>query len=215
MIKIAIVEDDPEFREWLESELEVPGFECVGAYSTAEAALSEIPQIKPDIVIMDLGLELSDINGMECMLRLKLVSPTLKFLVITSYGDDERVFEALKTGAGAYLLKNDIPKKLIDVLTEFYNGGAPMSAGIAMKVISSFHKPPGDIVAVQQLTPREKEILEFLSKGYLYKEIADKLYNENDPTKKIAEGTVKIHAHKIYQKLEVNNRTEAIKKYLN
>jgi len=214
MIRVAIVEDDPEFREWLESELEAPEFECVGSFEVAEAALAQIPQINPDIVIMDLGLEHSDIGGIECMLRLKLVCPNQKFLVMTSHGDDERVFEALKTGAGAYILKNDIPRKLIDVLGEFHRGGAPMSAEIAQKVIASFFKPAADLISLQQLSPREKEVLNLLSKGYLYKEIADMLPNENAPDKKIAEGTVKIHAHKIYQKLQVNNRTEAINKYL-
>lgn len=215
MIRVVIVEDDPEFREWLEMELEDPGFECIGSFDVAENALAQVPQLKPDIVIMDLGLEHSDIGGIECMLRIKLVSPAQKFLVMTSHGDDERVFEALKVGAGAYILKNDIPKKLIHVIDEFHKGGAPMSAEIAQKVISSFHKPTNDLVSLQQLTPREKEILDLLSKGYLYKEIADMLPNENDRSKTISEGTVKIHAHKIYQKLHVNNRTEAIKKYLN
>jgi DNA-binding NarL/FixJ family response regulator len=118
-------------------------------------------------------------------------------------------------GAGAYILKSDISKKLVQVLDEFYAGGAPMSAEIAQKVITSFHKPPTDIVEVQQLSPKETKVLDLLSKGFLYKEIADMLPNENDPTKNISEGTVKIHAHNIYQKLHVNNRTEAIRKYLN
>lgn len=216
LIKISIVEDDPEFQEWLVAELsDEPRFKIVSRYDVAEQALARIPLEKPDVVIMDLGLEKSDIGGIECMLRLKLVSPELKFLVITAHGGDEKVFEALKVGAGAYILKSDISDKLIKVLDEFYQGGAPMSAQIAQKIIASFHKAPSDIVLVQQLSAREMEILDFLSQGFLYKEIAEKLTNENDPEKKIAEGTVKKHTHNIYQKLQVNNRTEAIRKYLN
>lgn len=216
LIRISIVEDDLEFQEWLLAELsEAPHFQCISRYDLAENALANIPLEKPDIVIMDLGLDKSDIGGIECMLRLKLVSPDLKFLVITAHAGDDKVFEALKVGAGAYILKSDISKKLIQVLDEFYAGGAPMSAEIAQKVITSFHKPLNDIIQVQQLSPKETKILDLLSKGYLYKEIADMLPNENDPTKNISEGTVKIHAHNIYRKLQVNNRTEAIRKYLN
>lgn len=215
-IRISIVEDDPEFQEWLLAELgDAPQFECVSRYDVAEQALANIPNEKPDIVIMDLGLDKSDIDGIECMLRLKLVSPELKFLVITGQPDDDKVFEALKVGAGAYIQKGEIPRKLIDLLEEFYRGGAPMSEGIARKVIASFYRKPTDSVLVQQLSPKEMQILELLSKGYLYKEISTMIPNDNDPGKTIAEGTVKIHAHNIYKKLQVNNRTEAINKYLN
>ncbi|HMX39594.1 MAG TPA: response regulator transcription factor [Saprospiraceae bacterium] len=215
-IRISIVEDDPEFQQWLVDELgDAAHFQCISRYDLAENALANIPNERPDIVIMDLGLDKSDIDGIECMLRLKLVSPQLKFLVITGQPDDDKVFEALKVGAGAYIQKGDIPKKLIDLLEEFHQGGAPMSAGIARKVIASFYKAPTDILLIQQLTPKEVKILELLAKGYLFKEIADMIPNDNDPTKKIAEGTVKIHAHNIYKKLQVNNRVEAINKYLN
>jgi Response regulator containing a CheY-like receiver domain and an HTH DNA-binding domain len=214
-IKICIVEDDPEFQDWLAEELaDEKRFVLTGRFDIAEQALANIPLLKPDIVLMDLGLEKSDIGGIECMLRLKLVSPELKFLVITAHGGDDKVFEALKVGAGAYILKSDVSDKLRQVVLDFYNGGAPMSAQIAQKIIASFHKPAADIALVQQLTSREQEILYYLSQGFLYKEIADKLTNENEPSKKLAEGTVKKHAHNIYQKLQVNNRTEAIRKYL-
>lgn len=207
-IRFCIVEDDPEFQNWILEEIaDASGFECIGRYEIAENALAEIPQKKPDIVIMDLGLQKSDIGGVECMFRLKLVSPNLKFIVITANNDEEVVFEALKVGAGAYIQKGDIPRNLIDLLTEFFNGGAPMSPGIARRVIESFHKTTKDLSLLNQLSPREMEILDGLSNGYLYKEIAEKLH--------ISEGTVKQHAHKIYQKLQVNNRTEAVLKYLN
>ena len=214
-IQICIVEDDPEFREWLLSELdETETVECLGVFGTADQALKQIPLLLPDIVLMDLVFENSAITGVECILRLKLVSPELKFMVITSHSDDDKVFEALRVGAGAYILKGDIPRKMMDILTEFHSGGAPMSAEIAQKVIGSFHKSPADLAMVQQLSPRERDILELLSKGLMYKEIAGMLRNENDHQKNISEGTVKIHVFNIYQKLQVNNRHDAIRKYL-
>ena len=215
-IKVCIVEDDPEFQEWLSEELaEASHIECLGIFSVAEDAMAKIPVLRPNIVLMDLGLEKSSIGGIECMLRLKLVSPELRFMVVTSYGDDEKVFEALKVGAGAYILKGDISRSLIDRLDEFSRGGAPMSAEIARKVITTFHREAADLALLQQLSPREKDILDLLAKGFMYKEIAGMLHNENDQSKTISEGTVKIHAFNVYQKLQVNSRIEAMKKYLN
>lgn len=215
-IKVCIVEDDPEFQEWLLEELsEAEHISCLGVFSVAEDAMAKIPALQPDIVLMDLGLEKSAIGGIECMLRLKMVAPEMKFMVVSSFGDDEKVFEALKVGAGAYILKGDISRTLIDMIGDFSKGGAPMSAEIARKVISSFHRNATDLALLHQLTPRENEILVLLSKGYMYKEIAGMLHNENDPSKTISEGTVKIHAYNVYQKLQVNSRLEAIKKYLN
>jgi DNA-binding NarL/FixJ family response regulator len=207
-IRVSIVEDDIEFQKWIIEELsDAQSIECISTYDIAENALSSIPQQRPDIVIMDLTLEKSDIGGIECMLRLKLVSPGLKFLVITANSDENLVFEALRVGAGAYLQKGDIPKKLVELIYDFYEGGVPMSPGIARRVITSFHKPIEDLVLLKKLSQRENEILKLLSQGFLYKEIASNLG--------IKEGTVKQHAHKIYKKLQVNNRTEAIRKYLN
>lgn len=207
-IRICIVEDDPEFQEWIMEEIDSnPALIAVGMYDTAEEALLQLPPLQPDIVIMDLGLERSEMQGLECMLRLKLVAPKLKFLVLTSNSDESIVFEALKVGASAYLQKSDIPRKLNELLMEFHQGGAPMSPGIALRVIQSFHQPQENLRLLNSLSPRESDILDELSKGLLYKEIADKF--------DIKEGTVKAHAHSIYRKLQVNNRTEAINKYLN
>ena len=206
-IKVSIVEDDLEFQDWILEELKAnPEIICTGMYTTGEEALTQIPVLAPDIVIMDLTLKKAKIDGIECMLRLKLVAPEIQFLVISANSDEGKVFEALRVGAGAYLHKEDIPRNLADLIVEYYNGGAPMSPGIAQRVIQSFHKPASDLVLLKELSNREKEILEQLSKGYLYKEIADHL--------QIKEGTVKQHTHHIYTKLQVNNRTEAIRKYL-
>lgn len=209
-----IVEDEPEFQLWLESEVgSYTDFECLGCCSTAEEALRRVPIIQPDIVLMDIGLP-GAMDGIECMLRIKIVQPQIKFMVITAFSDDERVFEALKAGAGGYILKVDMPRSLQNQLGEFCQGGAPMSPEIAQKVISSFHKPARQIVALEQLTEREKLILNLLAQGLLYKEIAGHLPHEHDPGKHISEGTVKVHVHHIYQKLQVNNRAEAMRIYL-
>ncbi len=122
-IRVSIVEDDLEFQNWILEEIgDVSHIECLSTYDVAEDALEELPQLKPDIVIMDLSLDKSDMGGIECMLRLKLVSPNLKFLVITSNSDENKVFEALRVGAGAYIQKGDIPKNLIELLEDFYGG---------------------------------------------------------------------------------------------
>lgn len=212
--RIMIVEDDPEFQEWLESEIEgYDGYTCLGCCDSAEDALTRIPVLKPDIVLMDIQLP-GKMDGIECLLRLKLVQPQMRFMIISSYGDDEKVFEALKAGAGGYMLKGEIPGSLHAQLTDFCAGGAPMSPEIARKVISSFHQPPRQVIALEELTERERLILSLLSQGLLYKEIAAKLPNEKDASKTISEGTVKVHVHHIYQKLQVNNRAEAMILYL-
>ncbi|MEZ4776189.1 MAG: response regulator transcription factor [Bacteroidia bacterium] len=213
-ITVMIVEDDPEFQQWLESEIDsFQGFTYLGCCDSAEDALTQIPIKNPDIVLMDIKLP-GKMDGIECLLRLKLVKPQMRFMIITSYGDDERVFEALKAGAEGYILKGDIPGALQRQLEDFCAGGAPMSPEIAKKVISSFHQPPRQVIALEELTERERLILNLLSQGLLYKEIAAKLPNENDASKTISEGTVKVHVHHIYQKLQVNNRAEAMILYL-
>ena len=207
-INICIVEDDPEFQSWILEE--IAGSErihCLATYDTGETALAAIPQQRPDIVIMDLNLDHTDMDGIECMLRLKLVSPGIKFLVMTSNNDESTLFDALSAGAGAYIQKGDIPRRLSELIVELEAGGAPMSAGIAKRVIENFHRQPEDVMRLKTLSAREGQTLELLSKGFLYKEVADRL--------EIAEGTVKQHAHKIYKKLQVNNCVEAIRKYLN
>lgn len=206
-IKICIVEDDAEFQEQISEKItKDEDIEILDTFSKGEEAIAKIPDLNPHIVIMDLTLKNSKFNGIETMLQLKLVAPDIKFLVLSSHSDEKMVFESLRVGAGAYLHKEDISRELTNSIKDFYKGGAPMSPGIADLVIKSFHIPTSELQLIQRLTAREKEILDYLSDGFLYKEIADKLG--------IKEGTVKQHTHKIYLKLQVNNRAEAIKKYL-
>ena len=208
-LKISLVEDDPSFQNWIVNSLqEEDQIDCVSTHSDGEEALAEIPYHQPDIILMDLTLENSKYDGIECILRLRVNWPNFKFLVLSAHDDEYRIFEALRVGAGAYLYKEEIDSQsLIASILEFHRGGAPMTPGIAKRIIKNLQQPTEDLQRLQSLTPREKGVLELLSRGKLYKEVADTL--------KIKEGTVKQHAHNIYQKLQVFNAVEAMLKYFN
>jgi DNA-binding NarL/FixJ family response regulator len=200
-ISIAIVEDLDEVRNGLKSFLSLSeGFAVLDTFKTAEEALYDIPTLKPDIVIMDINLP--GMNGIECIRQLKSKVPATQFMMFTVYENDEKVFEALKAGASGYLLKNTGLLQLIESLKELHTGGSPMSSNIARKLVTVFRTKEKEAKPVEVLSNRENEILLLLSKGLLYKEIADQL--------SIATGTVRQHIHKIYEKLHVQNRTEAI-----
>jgi DNA-binding NarL/FixJ family response regulator len=178
-------------------------FLCLSAYSNAEEALNELPDIQPDIVLMDINLP--GMNGIDCIKKIKAISPQIQFMMFTIYEDSEQVFDALTAGASGYLLKKTPKEKILQALQELHEGGSPMSAQIARKVVRYFQQTKEDNLTETSLSSREKEVLELLSKGYLYKEIGDKL--------NIATGTVRQHIHKIYEKLHVQNRTEAVNKF--
>ena len=202
-ISIAIVEDLDEVRDGLKNFISLSqDFKVLDIFKTAEEALYDIPKLKPDIVIMDISLP--GMNGIECIRQVKNKSPRTQFMMFTVYENDEKVFEALKAGASGYLLKNTGLVQLIESLKELYNGGSPMSANIARKLVTVFREQQKEEVSIEVLSQRENEVLQLLAKGLLYKEIADQLH--------IATGTVRQHIHKIYEKLHVQNRTEAINK---
>jgi DNA-binding NarL/FixJ family response regulator len=171
-------------------------------YKTAEEAVHEIPLQKQDIAIMDISLQ--GMNGIECIRQIKNKVPQTQFMMFTVYENDEKVFEALKAGASGYLLKNTGLMHMIEALKELHNGGSPMSANIARKLVKVFYEEEKNTSVVEVLSQRENEILQWLAKGLLYKEIADQL--------SISTSTVRQHIHKIYEKLHVQNRTEAINK---
>jgi DNA-binding NarL/FixJ family response regulator len=201
-IKICLVEDIKEVREGMVSLLTLDQrFELLAAYSDAEAATEELPAWNADIVIMDINLP--GMSGIECIRKVKKLCPSSQFIMFTIYEDDEKVFEALEAGATGYLLKKTPLSKITDSLVELHEGGAPMSSQIARKVIESMHGHHAD-KEKDILSTRENEIIQLLAQGLLYKEISDKL--------NIATGTVKQHIHRIYEKLHVQNRTEAINK---
>jgi len=202
MIAVAIVEDIKEIREGLRILINLSdGFNCEHVYSTAEEALDLLPQSKPDVVLMDINLP--GISGIECVKQLKPLCPDTQFIMSTVYEDDENIYESLKAGATGYLLKKTVPARILEAIAEVHDGGSPMSAQIARRVIASFQKGDG-IEESEVLTAREKEILKNLSEGLRYKEIAAKL--------KISIETVRTHARRIYEKLHVQSRTEALNK---
>jgi DNA-binding NarL/FixJ family response regulator len=201
-ISLAIVEDLDEVREGLNQFISLnPEFKVLDTFKTAEEALYDIPRLQPDIVIMDINLP--GMNGIECIRQLKNKSPKTQFMMFTVYENDEKVFEALKAGASGYLLKNTGLVQMIEALSELHNGGSPMSANIARKLVTVFREQE-NLAPIETLSNRENEILQLLSKGLLYKEIADQL--------SISTSTVRQHIHNIYEKLHVQNRTEAINK---
>jgi len=202
-ITLAIVEDLDEVRDGLKNFISLSqDFKILDTFKTAEEAAYELPKLKPDIVIMDINL--SGMNGIECIRQIKDKTPGTQFMMFTVYENDEKVFEALKAGASGYLLKNTGLVQLIESLKELYNGGSPMSANIARKLVTLFRSEQKETANLEALSNRENEILQFLSKGLLYKEIAEQL--------SISVSTVRQHIHHIYEKLHVQNRTEAINK---
>ena len=202
-ITLAIVEDLDEVREGLKQFISLnPDFDVLGTFSTAEEALVALPSLQPDIVIMDINLP--GMNGIECIRQVKINTPRSQFMMFTVYENDEKVFEALKAGASGYLLKNTGLLQMTEALKELHNGGSPMSANIARKLVSLFRENEMLSAEVEHLTKREYELLVLLSKGLLYKEISDQL--------NITMNTVKQHIHNIYEKLHVQNRTEALNK---
>lgn len=204
VIQVAIVEDLEEIRDALRRYISIDEeLLLTGYFSNAEEAAKELPELQPDIVIMDINLP--GMSGIECIRQIKPHCPTCQFMMFTVYEDDEKVFEALKAGASGYMLKKHGPQKIIEALKELYNGGSPMSTDIARKVVSAFHANEKHSDADYHLTKRESDILQLLAKGMLYKEIALQIGISNN--------TVKQHIHNIYEKLHVQNRTEALNKY--
>lgn len=205
MTTVAIVEDNPGIRrsiqEWLNAS---PDCRCVLACEDAETALKEIPVVKPDIVLMD--IQLPGESGIACTARLKSLMPSLQVIVVTVYRDRERLFQALKAGACGYLLKRSTPEELLRAIAEVRNGGAPMTGEIARMVVETFQTPATQTAAPPQLTQREADILDLISKGLANKQIG--------ATLDISYDTVRAHLRRVYQKLHVRCRAEAVTKYL-
>lgn len=204
MITICIVEDQDIVMQTLQ--LILDGSEtvsCIGTFSNAEEFVEQYNELKPDIVLMD--IDLPGMSGIEAILTIKSNYSAARFLVLTVFNDEEKVFKALKAGAGGYLLKKHSYDELVLDIIELYNGGAPMSPEIARKVIKYFQRDNG-LQQFNHLTEKEKRVLEMLVDGFLYKEIAFQMDVTID--------TIKKHAHNIYEKLHVRTRSEAIRKYL-
>lgn len=203
-ITVSIVEDDAGVREGLARLLKQSReFRLLGSYPTAEAALRELPQTPPDVLLMDISLP--GMDGIECVQRLHAVAPALRIVMLTVYENPGRIFNALAAGAIGYLLKQKPAADLLDAIREAHQGGAPMSSQIARKVVQFFRSsPPAGEAAT--LSAREVEVLDLLARGYLIKEIADRLG--------ISFVTARTYIRRIYEKLHVHSRAQAVAKYL-
>ncbi len=208
MIKVSIVEDDAKLRETLVRYFAgQTGFRCLKAYPNAEAALADIPLHPPDVVLMDINLP--GMSGIDCVPRLRRAVPQLKIIMLTVFEEGEQVFQALSAGAFGYLVKSNRPAKILEAIREVFDGGSPMSGHIARKVVQSFQMHATAKAAAQAetetLTKRELEVLQGLSRGHPYKEIAREL--------DISLSTVRTYIQRIYEKLHVHSQTEAVMKF--
>lgn len=205
LIKVSIVEDDPATRENLMAIIDrSDDLAVLETYPSAEDAIRGVPRNMPDVLLVDINLGRR--SGIECVAVLKAAHPKLQMMMVTTYDDTKLIFEALRAGASGYLLKRAPVAEIVAAVKEVHDGGSPMSAQIARKVVSYFHPARSPVSEMETLTTREHEILTLLAKGLQYKEIADHL--------DISTSTVRGHLHLIYGKLHVQSRTEAVLKYL-
>jgi DNA-binding NarL/FixJ family response regulator len=201
---VSIVEDNEKLRGTLARVLNrAEGFNCASQYPSAEDALKDLPNVKPDVVLMDINLP--GMNGVECVRQLKKILPQIQIMMLTVYEDTENIFDALTAGASGYLLKRTTGAELLNAIREVQRGGSPMTAHIARKVVQSFQKN-APAQPAENLSEREQQVLDLLSQGLMYKEIADKL--------QISYETVHTYIRRIYEKLRVRTRTEAVAKFL-
>jgi DNA-binding NarL/FixJ family response regulator len=201
---VAIVEDDEPVRKILTNWVnQAEGFRCIADHGSAETALAALPSVRPAVVLMDINLP--GVSGIECLRLLKPQIPETRFLMLTVYDDANHIFEALAAGAVGYLLKRTQREDLFAALREVLAGGSPMSSDIARKVVQSFQRkePPPDEA---RLSPRESTVLDMLAQGFLYKEIADSLA--------ISLPTVNTYVRRIYEKLHVQSRSQAVARYV-
>ena len=204
-IRIMIVEDQEPVREGLRVLINgSEGYRCIAACRTAEEALDCIGDELPDVVLMDINLP--GMRGTECVVHIKNSHPEVQVMMLTVFENNEEIFTSLEAGATGYLLKKTPPAQLLQAISDLVRGGSPMSSEIARKVVQRFHHSSPSRFPEANLTSREEEILSYLAKGYLYKEIAASLFINIE--------TVRTHIHKIYQKLQVRTRTEMLLKYL-
>jgi DNA-binding NarL/FixJ family response regulator len=204
-ITVSIVDDEADLRKHIAGYLAATGnIRCISAYATAEEALACLPQDKPDVVLMDINL--GEMDGIECVRRLTALMPDAQVLMLTVFEDTEKIFHALAAGASGYLLKRLSPKKLLEAIEEVCAGGSPMSAPIARKVVKSFKATPPQGDESADLSPREHSVLDGLAAGLAYKQIADQLG--------VSIHTVRNYIRRIYEKLHVRSRTEAVAKFL-
>ena len=204
-ISVSIVEDNDQLRMTLARVLNrADGFSCVSQYANAEDALKDLPGVRPDVVLMDINLP--GMNGVNCVRELKKNLPQIQVMMLTVYEDTEYIFNALAAGANGYMLKRTSSKELLEAIREVHRGGSPMTMHIARKVVQSFQRSAAATAQTESLSEREQQVLDLLSQGLIYKEIAEKLG--------ISYETVHTYIRRIYEKLQVRTRTEAVAKFL-
>jgi len=204
-IRVAVVEDDAEVRRSLAGILKRgPGITCVGEFANAEEALRDIPRLQPKVVLMDINLP--GMDGVECVRQLSVLAPNAQIIMLTVYDNTEAIFNSLAAGASGYLLKPVTAAQLLAAVRDVFAGGAPMTSNIVRKVVQAFKKPAPADKETESLSPREQEVLDLLAKGYLYKEIADQL--------KVSYGSVHTYIERVFKKLHVRSRAQAVAKYL-
>jgi DNA-binding NarL/FixJ family response regulator len=203
-ISVSIVEDDAPARgiltEWIRG---AEGFNCVGVHENAEVALVALPLENPSVVLMDINMP--GMNGIECVRRLKPQMMATQFVMLTVYEDPDHIFKALSSGASGYMLKRTPRAELLTAIKDVHAGGSPMSSNIARKIVQSFQRISLSPAEPNSLSPREREVLELLARGYLYKEISDSLH--------ISVPTVNSHIRRIYEKLHVRSRSQAVARF--
>jgi len=205
-IAVSIVEDDAQTRKILAGWVSrASGFRLVGEWGDAESALADLPGRKPNVVLMDINLP--GLSGVEAVKRLKPALPEAQFVMLTVYEDADHIYNALAAGATGYLLKQTPRAELLGALEDVHRGGSPMTSNIARKVVQSFRQPISAPVDGEGLSPREQEVLDLLARGYLYKEIAERL--------NISVPTVNTYVRRMYEKLHVRSRAQAVAKYAN
>jgi DNA-binding NarL/FixJ family response regulator len=204
-ISVSIVEDNDKLRATLARVLNrAEGFRCLSQYANAEDALKDLPQVRPDVVLMDINLP--GMNGVQCVRQLKTLLPQIQVMMLTVYEDTENIFNALTAGASGYMLKRTSSKELLEAIQDVQRGGSPMTMHIARKVVQSFQHAATTAQPTENLSEREQQVLDLLSQGLMYKEIAEKLA--------ISYETVHTYIRRIYEKLQVRTRTEAVAKFL-
>jgi DNA-binding NarL/FixJ family response regulator len=202
-IRVSLIEDDAALRKAILGRIDGDRrFEIVSDYASAEAAIKQLPQDRPDVVLSDINLP--GMSGIDCVRKLKPQMPATQFVMLTVYEDSERIFQALTAGATGYLVKRASRNELLEAIINVHRGESPMSSGIARKIVASFQRT--EPAETDKLSPREKQVIELLAQGFLYKEIADQL--------QLSIPTVNGYIRSIYDKLQVHSRSQAVAKFL-
>lgn len=205
-IQVIYYEDNTNLREGIAFLIQsTPGLELLATFSNADTVKQDVLQLKPDVVLTD--IDMPGTNGIDAVAAIKAVSPAIQVIMLTVFDDEEKIFNAIRNGASGYLLKHTPPGEIIDSIFDVYNGGSPMTANVARKVLQYFQQQPRVQKQDYKLSERELDIVKGLVNGYSYKTIGQELFISID--------TVRSHIRSIYEKLQVHSKTEAVTKAIN